>query len=93
MKGSVFYDVDGNLSYRTPEFLNEDPGFPGRNKHFIIQWWNFDTENKDGMVMMLKQFAVRKIPRDRVNNFLAMINFDLEKFKEELKSEAKTNKG
>lgn len=58
MKGYVYMDLDGNLNYKTWEYINDDnPGFFSTNKHLILKFWPFDTEDKALYNNMLQGFT------------------------------------
>jgi hypothetical protein len=84
MKGYVYLDNDDNLNVRTLEFIEgEDPGFWGRNAHFINIVWKFDSEDKAGMYDLLSSLKRKELPTRKVSDFCKSIGFNLEAFVKE----------
>lgn len=81
MKGYVYLDNDRNLNIRNKEFIeNEDPGFWGRNSHYIDVVWSFDSDNEQGMYDLLASLRKYELQSDVVLNFCKSIGFDLPAF-------------
>jgi hypothetical protein len=83
MRGYAFLNADGNLSFRTEEYIvTENPLFWKDNQDFIIQVWRFDTEDTSSMYQMLKSFKFLRLKSDKVLSFIESIKFDMQKVKD-----------
>lgn len=84
MKGVAFLDVDGELGFRSQEFLDyEDPKFMTNNHTFILKAWRFDTDDINSMLDMfrcIRDMRLTTIPA--ATAFAKSIGFDLARLKE-----------
>jgi hypothetical protein len=70
LKGFVYLDVDGRLVHKTYEYITtENPGFWSDNEGYILQKWEFDTENRSSIVTLLKQLQSLQVDPDVVRAF------------------------
>jgi hypothetical protein len=81
--GYMFVDINGNLEIRNADYIeNEDPGFWGRNNHWIIMFYKFDTEDPVNMERLLEKLKSLQLKMDRMLDFCKAIGFDLNAFVE-----------
>jgi hypothetical protein len=78
MKGYVYLDLDGDLNYKTWEYINDDnPGFFSTNRHLILKSWLFDTENKVLFNNMLQGFTDTGIKQPTIMNLFRILGIGL----------------
>lgn len=82
MIGYCFLTYDSRLSRRVQDYIeNQDPMFFSENRHNIARHWKFNTEDRNNMVRMLKDFKDLEVPSAEVLLFLRDIDFKLDSLK------------
>lgn len=77
MRGTVFLNTEGELVWRSEEFLGENPGFINGSYEFILKAWKFDTEDQSTMLRMFEAFSELKLSQRGVLDFAKSIDFDI----------------
>ncbi len=77
MKGLVFLTTDNTLSWRDKSVIDENPAFVRDNYDFILQYWNFDTDDLGKMRLMFSAFRDLKLSQREVLDLAKSIGFDL----------------
>jgi hypothetical protein len=76
MTGYCYLDFDGNITYKTNDYISTvDPGFFNNNKHLIVKYWKFNTEDRSSMIRLMRDFTDLKLQVTPVENFFRSINF------------------
>ena len=88
MHGFLVHTTDQRLLVRNYEYIkHENPGWWQENLHWISSFWEFKTDDYEGMKSILH--SLRRIsmsgflPALEVENFCISVGFDLEKFKKD----------
>jgi hypothetical protein len=76
MVGYCYLDLDGHVTYKTENYISSiDPGFFSNNRHLIVKYWKFDTDDRSSMVRLMRDFTDLKLQVTSVENFFRSINF------------------
>ena len=84
MKGYVYVDTEMNLNIRDYTFIQDNPGFFGENRDFILAYWDYDTEDLPKMIYLLGRFGKNgyNIHNAKVLDFMRAVKFDPDTLKE-----------
>lgn len=77
MIGIVFLTVDGLLSWRSKQMLDENPSFAKDNYDLILKLWNFNTDDLGVMRRVFGAFRDMKLGQREVLDFARSIGFDI----------------
>lgn len=81
MKAYVYLTPDKGLEIRLKEYIdNNDPGFFGRNKHWVSALWEFDTEDPWSVRAVLEAFSRHRVEEVTVKTFLKGAGIKLEDY-------------
>lgn len=77
MIGKAFLTVDGTISWRSRQALEENPSFAKDNYDLILKIWSFNTDDKDDMRRLFTSFSDLKLNQRDVIDFAKSIGFDI----------------
>lgn len=77
MKGIVFLTVESSIAWREQTSLDDNPYFMPANYDLILKSWKFDTDDKDSMLRVFREFRDLKLSQREVLDFAKSIGFDI----------------
>jgi hypothetical protein len=84
MKGYAVLDLDGNFTVKSYDYINSDnPGFFTQNKHLLIKYWLFNSEDTESITNMLRDFDRMGLPSPKIMELLKTIKFDITTLKKD----------
>lgn len=81
MKGWMFLQSDGQVDFRTEEFIGQNMLFFQDNQDTILRVWRFDTEDMPVMKAALEGWRVFRPINSDVQLFCSRIGLDVSKVK------------
>ena len=69
--------MESAISWREQSVIDDNPYFMPDNYDMILKFWKFDTEDKDLMLRIFRDFRDMKLSQREVLDFAKSIGFDV----------------